>query len=79
MSGFDKDFDSYGQRNDHANGAELMVTITLAEYRELVSGKARYSDDLSKKQSRIYELEQQVNKLNAKIANMVAASEEKEV
>ena len=48
MSGFDKDFDSYSQRNDHANGAELMVTITLAEYRELVSGKARYSDDLSK-------------------------------
>ena len=75
MSGFDKDFDSYGQRNDHANGEELMVTITLAEYRDLISVKAKRDDEISKKQLRIYELEQQVTKLNEKIAQLVSTPE----
>ena len=34
-----KDFNTWGQRNDYANGEELMVEITLAEYRELVTFK----------------------------------------
>lgn len=75
MSDFDKSFDSYSQRNDYANGAELMVTITLAEYRDLISVKAKRDDEVSKKQLRIYDLEQQVTKLNAKIAQLVSTPE----
>lgn len=76
MSDFDKTFDSFGQRNDHANGAELMVTITLAEYRDLVSVRAKRDEELSKKQMRIYELEKQVNELKNKVTKLALNSED---
>ena len=41
MPALEKDFDNWGQRNDYANGEELLVTITLAEYRELITVKAK--------------------------------------
>ncbi len=37
----EKEFNEYTQRNDCANGRELIVTITLAEYRELLEHKVR--------------------------------------
>lgn len=44
-----KEFDRYGsQRDDYANGRELMITVTLAEYRELVEFKAKHENENSK-------------------------------
>lgn len=70
-----KDFDRYGnQRNDYANGEELMVTITLAEYRELIDYHAKadgvrckmVAEGLEKDQL-IKELKEQILALKATI------------
>lgn len=70
-----KDFDKYGdQRNDYANGEELMVTITLAEYRDLIEYRAKAESVRSKlvlegleKDNLIKELKEQILALKATI------------
>lgn len=70
-----KGFDNYGnQRNDYANGEELMVTITLAEYRDLIEYHAKSESVRSKlvleglgKDKQIKELKEQILALKATI------------
>ena len=56
-----KEFDKYGNhRNDYANGEELMVEITLAEYRDLVSDQAVAKDAQQKLRMEKMEQEKQI-------------------
>ena len=63
-----KDFDGYnGTRDDYANGQELMTTITLAEYRDLVSFKAKHEDENRKLRLEGYEKDKQIADLKKKV------------
>lgn len=78
-----KEFDRYGnQRNDYANGEELMVTVTLAEYRELIACKAKADDERHKmvlegmeKDKQIKELKEQIVALKATITVSIKQEE----
>lgn len=63
---FKKDAD-YGNKNDFVGESEITVTITLAEYRDLVATKATRDDVKAKLQKRIWELERENNDLKAAI------------
>lgn len=55
---------------------ELTVTITLDEYRELVSKNAVAANEIDKKQSKIWELESKVRELEAKIVELTVGKED---
>ena len=44
--------------------AELTVTITLDEFRELVQAKGKYDKELSEKSDKIWKMEQTIAELN---------------
>lgn len=68
-----KEFDKYGnRRNDYANGEELMVEITLAEYRDLVSDQAVAKDAQQKLRMEKMELEKQIKELKEQIVALKA-------
>lgn len=68
-----KDFERYGStRNDYANGQELMVEITLAEYRELVRFQAKADHEQHKLVMEKIELEKQVKELKEQIVALKA-------
>ena len=60
----DKKLDSYGlNRDDFVAPSELTVTITLSEYRQLVSSKATKSYDIDKANNDKWEREEQIRLL----------------
>ena len=68
-----KEFDKYGNhRNDYANGEDLMVEITLAEYRDLVSDQAVAKDAQQKLRMEKMELEKQIKELKEQIVALKA-------
>ena len=68
-----KEFSEYAdQRNDHANGVELMVEITLAEYRDLVKKEALADSVRNKLLMEKLELEKQVKELKDQIVALKA-------
>lgn len=68
-----KEFGDYGdQRNDYANGEELMVEITLAEYRHLVKKEALADSTESKLRMEKMELERQNKELKEQIVALKA-------
>lgn len=71
----DKNFD-WSNRNDFANGEEIMVQITLAEYRDLVTDKARSGAKISEAtlkqvdaEKKLAEAKKQIEELNHKLAS----------
>lgn len=71
----EKEFDAYGQRNDHANGEELMVEITLAEYRQLVHNHAVSESEKEKLRSRLYETEQKLKAAQEKLVAIMTEAD----
>lgn len=68
-----KEFSDYGdQRNDYANGEELMVEITLAEYRHLVQKEALAESAQHKLTMEKLELERQNKELKEQIVALKA-------
>ena len=68
-----KEFSDYGdQRNDYANGEELMVEITLAEYRKLVKENALADSAQHKLTMENLELERQNKELKEQIVALKA-------
>lgn len=60
----DKKLESYGwQKNDFLASQELTVTITLGEYRELVSSTATAKQQIDAKTTKVVALEQELKKL----------------
>lgn len=59
----DKKLQNYGKNNDFVAPRELTVTITLAEYRELVSSSAKSSSECDKLRDRLWKLEAENKKL----------------
>lgn len=83
---FEKKANKYGfNENDFVAESELTVTITLNEYRELVSGIATKKDDIDKanadkytRESQIKALSEENNKLKAEIYELKKALDAKE-
>lgn len=60
----DKKLESYGwEKKDFLAGQELTVTITLGEYRELVSSNATAKQQIDAKIQKVAALEQDLKKL----------------
>ena len=57
----EKKLESYGwEKHDFLAGQELTVTITLGEYRELVSSKATAKQEIDAKVMKVAALEQEL-------------------
>lgn len=76
----EKEFSDYSQRNDHANGDELMVEITLAEYRQLVHDHAVSEHEKNRLNMKLFETEKKLkdveNKLIAAMLEQTETDEE---
>lgn len=62
--------DKYSSRDNYnyVTNGQIMVTITLAEYRELVRGKA--DDEVSKARSERYDLVKERDELKKQVADL---------
>lgn len=65
--------------DDYSVDGEIMVTITLHEYRELVSSKAKHQEAMDKKQGEVYkarsERDELQKKLDAVLSSMASGEE----
>lgn len=52
--------------DDYSVDGEIMVTITLHEYRELVSSNAKHQEALNKKQKEVWEARSELDELQKK-------------
>ena len=69
----DKKMESYNwEKNDFLAGQELTVTITLGEYRELVSSKATAKQEIDAKIQKVVTLEQDLKKLKEEAERLKA-------
>ena len=73
---------SYGNTDNFQHPDELMVTITLKEYRELVSSKATKESDISKLKNEYWEKEKEyqdkIQKLEQKLDKILLRAKEDE-
>ena len=63
----DKKLSEYGRNDDFIASQEITVTITLREYRELVSNNATREHEISKANSDKYERETQIKTLEQRV------------
>ncbi len=70
-----KSFDSWERHDDVQGENELMVTITLHEYRELVKRCAVADDRYNKVQVECYKVQEENRKLKDKIARLSTEDE----
>lgn len=64
--------------NDFVADKELTVTITLNEYRQLISAKATKEHDLDKIRSEKWKVQEELNEAKAKIERLYAQLYEKQ-
>ena len=63
---YTKDFNTYGQtENNFVASQEITVTITLNEYRNLISKNATASAEIEKVRSESYKKDREIERLNA--------------
>ena len=60
----------YMNNNDYVVDNEITVRITISEYRELVSFKAKHGAELSELKSEKYKVEQENKRLKDKILSL---------
>lgn len=70
-----KSFDSWDRQDDVQGENELMVTITLHEYRDLVKHYAVADDRHSKLQMELYKAQEENRKLKDRIARLTMEEE----
>lgn len=75
---FEKKTDWGANKNDFAGQDEIMVTITLCEYRELVKTNTKHAEELRKAQEAKYEAERKANALREKLDKLLEAEGEEE-
>ena len=69
----DKKLEGYSwEKNNFLAGQELTVTITLGEYRELVSSKATAKQEIDAKIQKVVTLEQDLKKLKEEAERLKA-------
>lgn len=68
----DKKLDNYGHKDDFVAPRELTVTITLSEYRELVSAKAKADSDYSKLRDEKWKVERERDSLKQKLETLTS-------
>lgn len=66
----DKKLSEYGRNDDFVASQEITVTITLREYRELVSHDATREHDISKANSDKYERETKIKTLEQRVKTL---------
>ena len=66
----------YIHNNDFVIDDEITVRITIAEYRELVSFKAKHEAELSKLKSEKFKVEQENKRLKDKILSLTTECED---
>lgn len=69
MSEFQKD--GYMRNNDWLAGGELTVTVTLHEYRDLVSFKAKHEAELSNANMAKWKAERELKEAQQRISELV--------
>lgn len=72
---FEKKTDYYGggkERDNFAIPHELTVTITLSEYRKLVSEVAKKEADINDKCNELYKRDKKIEALEAQVKNLMA-------
>lgn len=73
----EKKMDNYSSNNDNfVASQELTVTITLSEYRKLVSSDATRSEAISKANDDKYERESEIKSLKAQVEALKAENYE---
>lgn len=73
----EKKLDNYGNKDDNfVASQELTVTITLSEYRKLVSSDATRSEAIKKAEDDKYERESEIKSLKAQVAELKAENYE---
>ena len=73
----EKKMDNYGNNSDNfVASQELTVTITLSEYRKLVSSDATRSEAISKANDDKYERESEIKSLKAQVEALKAENYE---
>lgn len=73
----EKKLDNYGSNNDNfVASQELTVTITLSEYRKLVSSDATRFEVISKAKDDKYERENEIKSLKAQVEALKAENYE---
>ena len=73
----EKKMDNYGHNEDNfVASQELTVTVTLSEYRKLVSSDATRSEAIKKAESDKYEREQEIKSLKAQVEALKAENYE---
>ena len=66
----DKKLSDYGRNDDFVASQEITVTITLREYRELVSHNATREHEIDKANANKYERETQIKSLEQRIKTL---------
>lgn len=66
----DKKLSDYGKNDDFIASQEITVTITLREYRELVSNSATREYEINKANSNRYERETQIKTLEQRVKTL---------
>ena len=67
-----------GKAEDFKGKHEIMVTITLHEYRELIEANAKHGEELRKAREAKFEAEKTAAKLREKLDKLLEAAEEEE-
>lgn len=67
---YTKKFDGYNESHDFLANQELTVTVTLAEYRELVKENSTSHNDISELKTQKWNLQKQVTELEEKIETL---------
>lgn len=74
---FTKETKGWGSTaNDFRGQDEIMVTITLHEYRELVTRDAKHAEELRKVNEAKYEAEKKATALREKLDRLLEATQE---
>lgn len=72
MKKYGKEVNDYGtNKHDYIADDEITVTITLGEYRELVTKAAISDAEISKVKSALYDKDAQIKKLNERIEQIL--------
>lgn len=73
MKKYGKEVNDYStNKHDYIGDDEITVTITLGEYRELVTKTATSDAEISKAKNALYDKDAQIKKLNERIEQLLS-------
>lgn len=73
---FSKEVVQFGAEHNYSAPGEILVTITLAEYRQLVKENGRADEELRHERTKRYVVEYELDKMKEKVAQLIAKYEQ---